>query len=53
MTTANINNHSTPSINLNETVNAPTVSQSGTMGQNGTVVNAQNFAQIEFFFKFE
>ncbi|XP_054013631.1 ras-related GTP-binding protein D isoform X1 [Hylaeus anthracinus] len=36
----NVNNHSTSPVN--ETSNAPAVSQSGTMGQNGTVVIAQS-----------
>lgn len=49
LTTTNVNNHSTPPINLNETTNAPTVSQSGTMGQNGTVVIAQSFGQSRIF----
>ncbi|CAL7943538.1 unnamed protein product [Xylocopa violacea] len=49
LTTTNVNNHSTPPINLSETANAPTVSQSGTMGQNGTVVLAQSFAQSRIF----
>jgi Ras-related GTP-binding protein C/D len=38
----NANNHSSSPTSTNETSNAPTVSQTGTIGQNGTVVIAQS-----------
>jgi len=38
----NANNHSSSPASTNETSNAPTVSQTGTIGQNGTVVIAQS-----------
>lgn len=36
------NNHSSSPIGMNETSNVPTVSQSESIGQNGTVVLAQS-----------
>lgn len=38
----NINNHSSSPVSTNEMSNAPTVSQTGAIGQNGTVVIAQS-----------
>jgi len=38
----NVTNHSSSLVSTNETSNVPTVSQTGTIGQNGTVVIAQS-----------